>query len=76
MASSLLKIQICEMSAFEILITFSIEVKFKETMDCSKIIQVSNCQQKKYITPNIKAFALVHSRVHNRKEFVPSWMNI
>ena len=33
MASNLMMIQICEMSAFEILITFLIKVKFKETMD-------------------------------------------
>ena len=61
MASSLLKIQICEMSAFEILITFLMKVKFKETMDCSKITRALNWQQKKYITPNFKAFVLVHS---------------
>ena len=42
MASNLMMIQICEMSAFEILITFLIKVNFKETMDCSKITRASN----------------------------------
>lgn len=55
---------------------FLIKMKFKGTMDCGKITQASYWQQKKCITPNIKAFALMHSRARSRKEFVPRWMNI
>ena len=53
-----------------------IKVKFKGTMDCGKIMQASNWEQKKCIMPGIKAFALVHNQAGNRKEFAPSEMNI